>query len=98
MRIGVRRPTTLTIARTEVASEFDEPGIGVHVHGSSAVGVSALGPSSLEKATRVSDAAGRILAATSNLAAGAQLLDDEVERAQALAGHRGRGSRTAGRG
>lgn len=71
----------LTIARTEVASEFDEPGVGVHVHE-----LPALGTSDAEKATRVTDASGSVLAATSNLAAGSPLLDDDGARAMAIAG------------
>ena len=76
----------LTIARTEAASEFDEPGIGAHVHELPPLAPTPLGGSGDEKCVRVSDAAGRLLAATTNLASGPPLRDDERGRARALAG------------
>ena len=76
----------LTIARTEVASTFDEPGVGAHVHDLPPVALPPLGGSGGEKFTRVTDAAGRVLAATANLASGPPLIDDESRRARALAG------------
>jgi len=74
----------VTLARTEAASGFDEPGVGVHVHevatGSREADIGA------QKVARVSDGLGRVLAATTNLAAGSPLPDDERARARALAG------------
>jgi signal transduction histidine kinase len=72
----------LTIAQTEVASGFDEPGVGAHVHDAVTGDRSGSG----EKISRITDASGRVLAQTSNLASGAPLLDNEGARARALAG------------
>ena len=74
----------LTIARTEVASGFDEPGVGAHVH-DAATG-DGNGSGSGEKVSRITDASGRVLARTSSLASGPPLVDDEGARARALAG------------
>jgi two-component system OmpR family sensor kinase len=74
----------LTIARTEAASEFDEPGVGVHVH-ELAPGTQN-GNGDAPKLTRVIDGTGRALVATANLGAGPPLIDDERARARALAG------------
>ena len=73
----------LTIARTEVASGFDEPGVGVHVHDPANGNGNGHGG---EKVSRITDAAGRVLARTSSLASGSPLVDDEGARARALAG------------
>jgi signal transduction histidine kinase len=72
----------LTIARTEVASGFDEPGVGAHVHDAA----TGNGIGGGEKVSRITDASGRVLAQTSNLASGSPLLDDEGARARALGG------------
>lgn len=72
----------VTIARTEVASGFDEPGVGAHVHEAA----NGDGAGSGEKVSRITDAAGRVLARTSGLAAGPPLVDDEGARGRALAG------------
>ena len=76
----------LTIARTEAASGFDEPGVGVHVHELPPLAPTLLGGAGHEKCARVSDTAGRVLAATTNLASDPPLGDDEPGRARALAG------------
>jgi len=74
----------VTLARTDAASGFDEPGVGVHVHdlatGSRELDLGA------QKLARVSDGSGRVLAATASLAAGSPLPDDTHARARALAG------------
>jgi two-component system, OmpR family, sensor kinase len=73
----------LTLARTEAASGFDEPGVGVHVHElADAPSDEGVAP----KLARVSDRAGRILATTAGLRDGVPLADDEGARARALAG------------
>src|SRR5512139_518185 len=72
--------TLVAIARSEIASEFDEPGVGLHVHPEA--------PSRLagyEKLARITDAAGTVRAATPNLGVGPALSDDEPARATALA-------------
>jgi two-component system OmpR family sensor kinase len=73
----------VTLARTEAASGFDEPGVGVHVH--ELTTESKNGDLAAQKVARVSDRAGLVLAATANLA-GSPLPDDEGARARALAG------------
>lgn len=85
---GVRRTlhqgldqSLIAIARSELASEFDEPGVGLHVHPEA---VSALAGTA--KIARITDAAGTVRAATPNLAAGPPLADDDAARARALAG------------
>ncbi len=74
----------VTLARTDAASGFDEPGVGVHVHdlasGSRDLGLGA------QKLARVSDGSGRVLAATVGLGAGSPLPDDARARARALSG------------
>jgi two-component system OmpR family sensor kinase len=76
----------LTIARTEAVSEFDEPSVGVHVHELPPLAPTLFGGSGDEKCVRISDVAGRVLAATTNLASEPLLRDDQRGRARALAG------------
>ncbi len=78
--------TLLAIARTEVASAFDEPGVGVHVHPESPSALALAGGSGYEKFARISDRAGTVLATTPNLASGSALPDDDAARARALGG------------
>ena len=90
---GVRRTllasldgALLSIARTEVASEFDEPGIGLHVHEEASASLVLPLDSRTEKLARITDATGRVLVASANLGSGAPLADDEELRRRALGG------------
>lgn len=76
----------VSIARTEVASAFDEPGKPVHVHEEDAPGPLTLGTGGgYEKFARITNGAGTVLAATANLAAH-PLPDDAAARAAAARG------------
>jgi two-component system OmpR family sensor kinase len=76
----------VSIARTEVASAFDEPGKPVHVHEEDPPGSLSLAVGSgYEKFARITNAAGTVLATTANLAAH-PLADDAAARAAAIGG------------
>lgn len=76
----------VTIARTEVASAFDEPGKPVHVHEEDTPGSLTLGTGGgYEKFARITNAAGTVIAATTNLAAH-PLPDDAAARTAAARG------------
>ena len=76
----------LTIARTEIASAFDEPGKPVHVHDEDTPEPITLPVGSgYEKFARITIGTGEVVAATANLAAHS-LPDDDEARARAVRG------------
>jgi two-component system OmpR family sensor kinase len=76
----------VSIARTEIASAFDEPGKPVHVHEEDRPGSLTLAVGSgYEKFARITNGAGEVIAQTTNLAAH-PLPDDAVGRTAGAAG------------
>lgn len=75
----------LALARTEIASAFDEPGGVIHVHDQAPTAIT-LGNLTYEKVTEILDAKGEIVARTSNLVTDARLDVNPALVARALAG------------
>jgi signal transduction histidine kinase len=78
--------TLLALARTEIASAYDEPGTLVHVHDLAPTGTDPRSGLVYEKITEIVDTSGKIVARTANLAAGPGLDLDPSLVARALAG------------
>jgi heavy metal sensor kinase len=76
----------LALARTEIASAFDEPGGLVHTHDQAPSAVDLANDPSYDKVTEIFDADGQLVDRTSNLASGARLELDPALVARALAG------------
>ena len=77
----------LALARTEIASAFDEPGGLVHVHDQAPAAIDLGSGLAFEKVTEIVDATGEIVDRTSNLATGPGLETSPSLVARALAGH-----------
>ncbi|MEW6273001.1 MAG: ATP-binding protein [Thermodesulfobacteriota bacterium] len=82
----------LALARTEIASAFDEPGGLVHVHDEAPLDVGLGNGVAYEKASEILNAQREVVARTGNLFSGAPLELDETLLASALAGEAGFGN------
>ena len=76
----------LTLARTEIASAFDEPGGLIHVHDQAPTAVHVGNDIAYEKVSEIVQANGEVTARTSNLAAGPALEVDPALVARARDG------------
>ena len=76
----------LALARTEIASAFDEPGGLVHVHDQAPTAIDLGQGLTYEKVSAIVDARGEVVARTSNLVTGPQLEVRPPLVARALAG------------
>jgi signal transduction histidine kinase len=76
----------LALARTEIASAFDEPGGLVHVHDQAPAVIELGGLLTYEKVSTILDARGEVVARTGNLVSGPELELGPELLARALAG------------
>jgi hypothetical protein len=76
----------LALARTEIASAFDEPGGLIHAHDQAPAAIDPGNGVAYEKVTQIMNAGGEAVASTSNLSTGARLEVDAPMIARALGG------------